>query len=190
MRPESRRPLLALALGLLLAGTAGAQPAGGDRAAQIRQGAGDEPPLVVESNEMVIRDPEKEAVYTGDVVATKGDMTLRADRLVVHYTEAGIERAHAYGDPVTMDQGERHGRASEAIYEATDRSLLLMGDAHLEEGPNVLEGARIRYYLDARRTEVYSEEGEEKGRARAVFQPGSSPEDGEGTGKPEDRDGP
>jgi lipopolysaccharide export system protein LptA len=151
-----------------------------DRATQTRAAAGEEAPLVVESNEMVIRDPQKEAVYTGDVVATKGDMTLRAERLVVRYTEAGIERAHAYGEPVTMDQGARHGRASEAIYDAADRSLLLVGDAYLEEGPNTLEGARIRYYLDARRTEVFGEEGEEKGRARAVFQPGEAPGEDDG----------
>ncbi|MFB6259275.1 MAG: lipopolysaccharide transport periplasmic protein LptA [Thiohalorhabdaceae bacterium] len=139
------------------------------------QGGDDEAPLVVESNEMVIRDADQEAVYTGDVVATKGAMTLRSDRLVVTYTETGIQRAHAYGDPVTMDQGERHGRASEAIYKGADRSLLLIGNAYLEEGPNTLEGARIRYYLDSRRTEAFGgDDGE--GRARAVFQPGEPPE--------------
>jgi lipopolysaccharide transport protein LptA len=79
-----------------------------------------------------------------------------------------------------MEQGDRHGRAAEAIYTAADRSLLLVGDARLEEGPNTLEGARIRYFMDARRTEVFSESGEEKGRARAVFQPGSEPGDQDG----------
>ena len=172
--------VLGLALGLLVSALAAAQGSGGP-ATQTRAGNGEEPPLVVESNEMVIRDTAKEAIYTGDVVATKGDMTLHADRLVVNYTEAGIKQAHAFGEPVTMDQGGRHGRASEAIYEAADRSLLLIGNARLEEGPNTLEGSRIRYYLDARRTEVYSEGGEDDGRARAVFQPGSPPEGGQGS---------
>lgn len=172
---------VALATALVLASGAAAQGAG-ERASQGREGTGDEPPLVVESNEMVIRDADQEAVYTGDVVATKGTLTLRADRLVVTYTEAGIDQAHAYGDPVTMDRGERHGRASEAVYEAADRSLLLMGNAYLEEGPNTLEGARIRYYLDDRRTEVSG--GEEEGRARAVFQPGEPPQDNEGEDGP------
>ncbi|HKL78172.1 MAG TPA: lipopolysaccharide transport periplasmic protein LptA [Gammaproteobacteria bacterium] len=138
-----------------------------------------EAPLVVESDEMVIRDAEQQAVYSGAVKATKGEMVLRADRLVVNYTDAGLQRAHAYGQPVTMDRGDRHGEAREAIYDANDRSLLLMGAARLEDGPNVLEGARIRYYLDQRRTEVFSDdpEGAEDGdgRARAVFQPGSAP---------------
>jgi lipopolysaccharide export system protein LptA len=141
-----------------------------------------EAPLVVESNEMVIRDVEQRAIYTGSVKATKGEMVLRADRLVVDYTDAGLQRAHAYGEPVTMDQGERHGEAREAIYVADNRSLLLVGDARLVEGPNTLEGARIRYFLDERRTEVFSDgEGtEEEGRARAVFQPGSPPEGADG----------
>jgi len=160
---------------------AAAQP-GGDGATTTRHPPGDEPPLVVESNQMVIRDADQEAVYTGDVVATKGDMTLHADRLVVRYTDAGIERAHAFGSPVTMDQGDRHGRADEAVYAAADRSLLLIGNARLEEGPSTLEGARIRYYLDARRTEVSGQDGEEEGRARAVFQPGGAPEQGDGGG--------
>jgi lipopolysaccharide export system protein LptA len=147
-------------------------------AAQEQAGSGEEePPLVVESNEMVIRDAEKKAIYTGDVVATKADMTLRSDRLVVEYTEAGMQRAHAYGSPVRMRQRDRRGHADEAIYFAADRSVLLIGSAHLEEGPNVVDGARIRYFLDQRRTEVYSaEDGEEGGRARAVYHPDSPPE--------------
>lgn len=176
------RHSIALLIALLLAGWAG--PAAAQSA---REGEQEEPPLVVESDEMVVRDTDQKAVYRGNVVATKGDMVLRADRLVVQYTDQGIQYAHAYGEPVTMDRGDRHGRAREAVYDASDRSLLLMGKAHLEEGPNVLEGGRIRYYLDARRTEVYSEEGEEEeGRARAVFQPGQPP--GE-DGQPEEEDG-
>jgi lipopolysaccharide export system protein LptA len=157
-----------LAAALLLA----AAPTG---AAETTAG-GQEPPLVVESDEMVIRDAEQKAIYSGDVKATKGGMVLRAERLVVEYTDAGLQRAHAYGRPVTMDQGKRHGEAREAVYEAAERAVVLMGDARLVEGPNTLEGGRIRYYLDERRTEVFSngDDGEE-GRARAVFQPGSKP---------------
>lgn len=177
MHPETLFRWYAVLAALLLATGAAAQGSGGDPGNQTRQSADEEPPLVVESNEMVIRDADQKAVYTGDVVATKGDLTLHADRLVVTYTETGIKRAHAYGEPVTMDRNERHGRASEAVYEAADRSLLLKGNAYLEEGPNRLEGARIRYYLDARRTEAFGGDDEE-GRARAVFQPGEPPEGG------------
>ncbi|MFP4560875.1 MAG: lipopolysaccharide transport periplasmic protein LptA [Thiohalorhabdus sp.] len=134
-----------------------------------------EEPLVVESDEMTVRDAEEEAVYTGNVVATQGDMVLRARRVVVSYGEQGMRTIRASGSPVTMDQGERHGEAEEAFYDAREGTVLLTGSAYLEEGPNSLEGARIRYYLDEERTEVFSNEGEDNGRARAVFQPGSDP---------------
>lgn len=137
----------------------------------------EEPPLVVESDEVVIRDSEQKAIYTGNVKATKGEMILRSDRLVVHYNDNGIQRAHATGEPVTMEQGKRRGRSEEAFYDASDRSLLLVGNAHVEEGPNTLEGARIRYFLDNRRTEAFAGEEEEGGRARAVFQSGGSSEE-------------
>lgn len=169
----ARNRLASLAALLLLA------PAGAPAAEQTARDQ--QAPLVVESNEMVIRDVEQRAIYTGEVKATKGEMVLRADRLVVDYTDAGLQRAHAYGQPVTMDQGKRHGEAREAVYVEENRSLLLVGGARLVEGPNTLEGARIRYFLDERRTEVFSDgEGEEEGRARAVFQPGSPPEGADG----------
>ena len=140
-----------------------------------------EPPLVVESDEMVIRDTEQKAVYTGNVVATRGAMTLRSERLVVDYTEAGMRQAHAYGDPVRLRQGKRRGHADEATYFAANRSILLVGNAHLEEGANVVDGARIRYFLDGSRTEVFAaDEGEEGGRARSVYDPANPPAGGDG----------
>ncbi len=134
-----------------------------------------EEPLIVESNEMVIKDAEQKAVYTGDVKARKGEMVLHAARLVVYYNSDGIQRAHAIGKPVTLEQAKRRGRAQEAFYNASDRSLLMVGNARLEEGPNTLQGARIRYFMDQRRTEVYSGEEKKGGRARAVFQPDNPP---------------
>jgi lipopolysaccharide export system protein LptA len=150
-----------------------------------------EPPLVVESREMVITEPSGQAVYRGDVVATKGEMVLRCRRLVVEYGDGGLKRAHAYGDPVVLDRGPRHGEAQEAIYDQGTDSLLLIGNARLQEGANTVRGHRIHYFLADQRTEVYGrdegpEEGSEDGRARAVFDPDnppSKPEEGTGPGE-------
>lgn len=140
-----------------------------------------EPPLVVESQEMTISEGAGQAVYRGDVVATKGDMVLRCERLVVDYGDDGLKKAHAYGDPVTIDRGPRHGEANEAIYDQESDSLLLMGRARLKEGANLITGERIRYYLASQRTEVFGAgedgSGDEDGRAKAVFDPDDPPSD-------------
>lgn len=148
-----------------------------------------EPPLVVESQEMVISEAAGQAVYRGEVVATKGEMVLRCARLVVDYGEEGLRRAHAYGDPVTIDRGPRHGTAREAIYDQESDSLLLIGDARLKEGKNLITGDRIHYFLASQRTEVYGDgqDGGEKGRAKAIFDPDNPPsspdEEGGGEGQ-------
>ena len=190
MNPSDRphRLLAALALATLslpLAGYAAparAQDSGGNAAAPTRK-----QPLVVESDQMLIRDARQEAIYTGNVVATKGDMVLHAHKVVVKYSDEGLRTVHAYGSPVKMDQGDRHGEADTAVYDAGKRTVLLVGNAFLREGPNSLKGARIRYFVGEKRTEVYSTgktEGKDQGRARAVFQPGSKPGGGEpGAGK-------
>ncbi|MFA9459742.1 lipopolysaccharide transport periplasmic protein LptA [Thiohalorhabdus methylotrophus] len=182
MAPAERLRRLFALLGLavlpltLCAAPAAAQEAPAQQGGQSGDGQAQEPPLVVESDEMLIRDARKQAVYTGNVVATKGDMVLHARKVVVDYSEGGLRTVHAYGAPVTMDRGERHGEAREAIYDARKRTVLLIGEAFLEEGPNSLKGARIRYFMGEQRTEVYSGDQEDgQGRARAIFQPGSEP---------------
>ncbi|SCY40926.1 lipopolysaccharide transport periplasmic protein LptA [Thiohalorhabdus denitrificans] len=189
MSPADRilPPLFLLVLAAALSPGAAAQESPSPSTAQ--DGPSREEPLVVESDEMTIRDADQEAIYTGNVVATRGDMVLRARRVVVSYGEEGMRTIRAFGAPVTLDQGERHGEAEEALYDAREGTVLLTGSAYLEEGPNSLEGARIRYYLDEERTEVFSGEGEENGRARGVFQPGSEPgarESREQGGAPDD----
>jgi lipopolysaccharide export system protein LptA len=152
----------------------------GPAAAQQAPADPPEPPLVVESQEMVISEGAGQAVYRGDVVATKGELVLRCERLVVEYAEGSLTRAHAYGDPVTIDRGPRHGEAQEAIYHRDSDSLLLMGQARLKEGANLITGERIRYFLASQRTEVFGagENGGEEGRAKAVFDPENPPSEG------------
>ncbi len=131
-------------------------------------------PLIIKANEMLINHAEKQAVYRGQVETRQGDLTMHSERLVISYTSEEIQKAHAYGQPVRIERGTQHGRAHEAIFDQASRSLLLIGEARLVEGDNLLEGHRIRYLLDQRRVEVHGAPGSGP-RARAVFQSGQLP---------------
>ncbi|MGH6821448.1 MAG: LptA/OstA family protein, partial [Methylocella sp.] len=47
-----------------------------------------EDPIEIESDRMEVKDEENISIFTGKVIATRPDMTLNAEKLVVHYTDA------------------------------------------------------------------------------------------------------
>jgi len=72
-------------------------------------------PLQVEANKMTADDVRRLNVFEGNVVLTKGTMSLRAERLVVRQDAEGFQLATATGRPVHFRQrqdpkpGEKEG---------------------------------------------------------------------------------
>jgi lipopolysaccharide export system protein LptA len=68
---------------------------------------------------------------------------------------------------VRIDQGTRWAVGGRAIYEQQQRTLVLIENPVLHDGPNVVVGERVTVYLDENRSVV---EGGQK-RVKAVFHP-------------------
>jgi lipopolysaccharide export system protein LptA len=138
-------------------------------------------PTQVEANRMSADDARRLNIFEGNVVVTKGTMSLRADRLVVRQDSAGFQIATATGRPARFRQrqdpkpGEKEGIWIEGEglrIEVDDRNqkIELFERARVNRGGDQVEGDYI--FVD-QRSDFYqvSSKGSAKGRVKAVIQP-------------------
>jgi lipopolysaccharide export system protein LptA len=140
-------------------------------------------PTQVEANRMSADDVRRLNVFEGDVVVTKGTISLRADRLVVRQDAEGFQLATATGRPVRFRQrqdpkpGEKEGIwvEGEALrIELDDRNqkIELFENARVNRGGDEVAGDYI--FVDQRSDFYQVSAGKgaaAKGRVKAVIQP-------------------
>lgn len=126
-------------------------------------------PVEVTAQHLEARKQERQAIFTGDVVAKQGDLTLYCDTLTVFSLPEGeqIDRMEAAGH-VRVVQLDRIATADLAIYRQQAGTLQLIGNANVHQGQNQVSGDEIIVYLQEDRSVVKSKE---TGRVRAVLFP-------------------
>ncbi len=88
------------------------------------------------------------AHFEGEVVVTRGEVTMRCAALDVRYATADtIDTVVATGT-VRVDRGERHAEAERAELTGKNGKITLTGHPKLAEGVNALVGERITLWLD------------------------------------------
>ncbi len=125
-------------------------------------------PLEILSQQLEVFRQENRSVFSGDVVATQGDMTMTTDRLIVFFAgENSIERLEAVGH-VKFTQLDRTATAEKMIYRQKEGTLLLIGNARVVQGPNQVDGDEITYFVNENRSVV---KGSSQKRVKAVIVP-------------------
>jgi lipopolysaccharide export system protein LptA len=137
-----------------------------------------EVPLSITSKNMVARQTDRMVIFEGDVVLTKGEFTLTADRLEVTLAPAGpedkpaenrrksvfevsrgkeaISMIEAIGN-VQIAQGDRHGKAERAVYDQKDDKVILTGQPEVWERDYRVSGKKMIFFLREQKNVV--EEG-------------------------------
>jgi lipopolysaccharide export system protein LptA len=160
-------------------------------------------PIHISSRDLEFRYEEKRIVYRGDVIAVQGDVTIKSDMLTVTYEEvaptpsATPAKTEKEGKPegptktsskqrlkeivaeghVDITSGERRATGKKAVFNETQRTVVLSGDATVLEGGNQVSGDRVTVYLDEKRSVV-------EGRAAMVLIPEQEGEGKKGAKKP------
>ncbi len=126
-------------------------------------------PIEITAQQLEILRLQQKSIFTGEVVAQQGEMTLKADRLVVFFLadESGIERLEATGN-VVFSQLERKATADRAVYRQDDETLQLFGNAEVTQGQNRIAGDEVIFYVRENRSLVKSSDRQ---RVKAVFTP-------------------
>ena len=169
------RPLSFLLLALCLApGVARAEKADKEKATQI------------EANKMSSDETRRLTIFEGNVLLTKGTMTVRADRIVVRQDAEGYQYATATGAPVRFRQrldpkegqqeaGWMDGEALRIEVDDKKQTIELHEKARVTRGGDEVQGALI--FVD-QRSDFYSvSAGKDApgGRVKATLQPKSEP---------------
>ena len=133
------------------------------------KGAHSDQPISIKSNELFTDSKNRTATFSGKVTARQGDMTLYADRLVVHYKQEGgdIDRVEAFGN-VKVVQGDRLATANEGVYFNSEQKIVLTGDPKVYQGSDMVSGKVITYYVNEERSVVT---GSADSRVEAVIHP-------------------
>jgi lipopolysaccharide export system protein LptA len=159
--------VLAISLTLGLAPRAIAQQAATAPAAKPSK------PVDIESDRMQINDKEKWAVFTGNVVAKRPDVTLTCDSLKVVYAEEKqadgttkneVTQLEATGHVVIVTDDEKITGDWAKMNPETD-DLEVGGNVTLAQGETVLRGERLQANLDTDKLEMTG------GRVKGSFLP-------------------
>lgn len=188
-RPER----LLAAAGALLCGVLAAwgrepAPAGG-----LLSGLGGKEPITITADRLEYDYRRNVVVYRGGVEVTQGGTRLRSDTVTVtlgpgtrlgsrpeppagstpapgEAPTTGVREIEATGR-VRIEQGSRWATGGRAVYDQSRRTVVLLDDPVLHDGPNEVQGERVVVYLDEDRSVV---EGGRK-RVKAVLYPEAAP---------------
>lgn len=141
-------------------------------------------PIEIAADTLEVLQNEQKAVFSGNVVATQGQITMKAARMLVYYKKSdadggdaggmgkGISRLEADGG-VTFSSLRESARGSRATYEVNQKLITMTGDVLLTRDKNVLKGTQLVYNLTSGRS-VLSSGGSTSGgggRVKGLFVP-------------------
>jgi lipopolysaccharide export system protein LptA len=147
--------------------------------------AGSEP-ISIEANRMVSQENQNTVVFMGKVDARQGKLTIRSEEMTVFYVEKKEGQASSTGTQATtskveklicknnvkITEGDWLGTGDRMDYFAQERKVVLTGNAKAWQGPNMVAGKTIVYYLDEKRS-VVEPDATSKDRVKAVIHPES-----------------
>lgn len=146
-------------------------------------------PISIEADRMVSQEKQNTVVFQGKVDARQGNLIIRCDEMTVLYnnqkapgkpaaTPGSTEKPTSKVEKlicvhnVKVTQGDWLGTGERMEYFATDRKVILSGNAKAWQGQNMVSGKSITYYLDQKRS-IVEPDPHSKERVRAVIHPQS-----------------
>ena len=143
MRPA--RTLLATIA--LLAATVTAAPQGAPMFGGFLAQSNEPIRIDASSLERTLRDGREVLEYSGNVVARRGDMVIRASVLTVLLPAPGgpggaFERITATGN-VSVISGAQNATANNAVMDMVRRTIIMTGDVSLADGTNQMSGQTL-----------------------------------------------
>lgn len=125
-------------------------------------GGPDEVPIKITSSKMTFSENRNQIIFAGNVKVVRLDVTLTSETLTAYLrpdgdsltdTQDKIKKIVADGK-VKVVMNKRKGSCSKLTYMVADSIILMEGNARLQDGPNLVQGNVIKFYLKDNRSEV------------------------------------
>ncbi|MDG6773582.1 lipopolysaccharide transport periplasmic protein LptA [Thiomicrorhabdus sp. ZW0627] len=140
----------------------------------------EEQPIHITADALDIQDQQGISVYTGNVEVIQGSLTLNGDKITIHHPKREIEWIQVDGKPAKFkrfDQAEQswiNGKADFIDYRANTKTVLLKGDAKVEQpGKQLITGPELFYDMKNKTLQANSTP-EEKKRISVTIMPESA----------------
>ena len=144
-------------------------------------------PVSITADKLQVLNKQRQAIYTGHVVAVRGTTRIRCGRMVATYTQAQeISRIECQGGAELEDR-DRWARGDQAVYETATGVVEMTGSPQARQGPNTMSGDRVLFdlvkdTLEVERPRATFELSQTRaGRSRAPRDAGTAPDPGAGT---------
>jgi lipopolysaccharide export system protein LptA len=126
-------------------------------------------PVTITANRMEVNRKLRIAIYMDNVVVKKEDLTIYAQRVEFLFDEKmeAIQKVTAEGGVRIVDP-EKTATSERAIYLNDQDMLILIGNARVWQGDNVITGSKMTLLRKEERSIV---ESDGKGRITSVFYP-------------------
>lgn len=109
-------------------------------------------PVTYDAGKFVLDDKANQAIASGGVIVTQAGLTVRSDRMLVNFTDAGgqleIQRITATGG-VVITRGDERASGDNAVYDFNRRIITMAGNVALRRGTDTLNGGRLVIDLDS-----------------------------------------
>ena len=118
-----------------------------------RTGFNSNSPVDVQADRIEVQDRADRAIFSGNVIATQGNMTMNAARVTVVYTNnngVDVQRMEATGG-VRLHTPSETATGNVGIYDVNRRLVTLIGGVHLSQGQNRVQGGRLVLDLNSHR---------------------------------------
>lgn len=132
-------------------------------------------PVEIASDNLEVLQDQNKAIFSGNVIAKQGDITMNSNTMTVFYNSAGngeagkgISRIEADGKVVFVTP-EETAQGDHAVYNTQANTIDLTGNVVLTRQENILKGSALNYNMTTKRS-VLSAGG--TGRVRGLFVPG------------------
>lgn len=141
-------------------------------------------PINIEADRMTSQENSNTIIFSGNVYAKQGKMTIRAAEMTAYYNKGKesnkenervvnqIEKLVCTGN-VRIDQGNWLGTGDRMDYFAKERKVVLSGHAKAWHGQDMVSGKSITYYLDEKRS-VVDRDVNSKDRVQFRFHPSTN----------------
>ncbi|TIH18419.1 LPS ABC transporter substrate-binding protein LptA [Marinifilum sp. JC120] len=125
-------------------------------------GGPDEVPIKITSTKMTFSENRNRITFSGNVKVVRLDVTLTSETLTAHLRPEGdsltdtqdkIKKIVAGGN-VKVSMKKRKGKCDKLTYVVGDSIIYMNGNAELQDGPNLIQGDEIKFYLKDNRAEV------------------------------------
>ncbi len=121
-------------------------------------GSRDRIPLNITANNFSYFDNNSKVMFTGDVVVSRGDLTLTCNKLIAFLNKKNksILKVEATGN-IDILYLSKEGKCDKVTYYVPQNKMVLTGEPYFQDGRTIITGKKIIYFTKSQRIFVVSD---------------------------------